>query len=376
MTWPWGNDADVGRRADRVGRDLEVQAEVHFESGADRWWYAGRLSISETKNVRSPDLDPDLTDPRNAPILAQLEKNRTDAEVARWLAEAPSTQFSLPGTAPATYEERLLRCLTVVRRLRQARERANEGHKVRIYGLRDAPKSEERILCSVDQDLISEAPMIPYTQTEKGYRRVQHALFAAMGLSYVVLIGTMLSLTSSPATTTETAQQVSQSFQAGFFQILELIAIPGTALLVWWWKARSTFVFDIRVQPLVGTFLDGHTQPVFLTNSTHTPISSYASHVLHIGTDGIEKLTDAVNRFQSDTIHQLREENDNLRFQLDEAKLSGIRSLNESTDIGIFSPRRQSITASESAWLTILVVAAIASTVVGAVVYAVMASGA
>lgn len=376
MSWPWSVEAKGGRGADRVGRDLEVQAEVHFESGADRWWYAGRLTLSETKSVRSPDLDPDLTDPRNSPILAQLEKNKTDNEIARWLAEAPSTQFTLPGTAPATYEERLLRCLTVVRRVRQARERANEGHKVRIYGLRDAPKSEERILTSVDQDLIAEAPMVPYTQTEKGYRRVQHALFAAMALSYVVLIGTMLSLSSSPTATTETAQQVSASFQAGLFQLLELIAIPATALLVWWWKARSTFVFDIRVQPLVGTFLDGHTQPVFLTNSTHTPISSYASHVLHIGTDGIEKLTDAVNKFQSDTIHQLREENDNLRFQLDEAKLSGIRSLNESTDIGIFSSRRQSIAPTESAWLTILVVAAIAATVVGALVYAAMASGA
>ncbi len=364
------------RTAVQLGRAHEVPAEIHYASGSDRWWYNGQLWVSETQPVKGYDLDPDLTDPRNGPILARMEQGQTDEQIATWLLSAKDTDIRVAGAAPAPYDSRLKRVLAIVRRVRWARDHASDPHLVRFYGFRNAAKDEERVLASVDQDLISEAPMVPYTQTEKGWKRVQMALFLGMALAYVVLFATMLTFTTNPQVTAQTSQQVVQQFEGSVLQILELVAIPTSAMAVWWWKSRSTYVLDIQVQPLSGTLLDAHTEPVFLTNSTKTPVSMYMSHVLRVGMEGIDALATTVRNFETDTIAQMREQITSLRDQLDSAKLTGLDSLNDNLDLAALNGRRSApIVTGGGLGMTILLVT-IVGVVVGAVVYAVMVTGA
>jgi hypothetical protein len=363
------------RDAVQLGRAHEVPAEIHYSSGTDRWWYHGELWVTETKAVRGYELDPDLTDPRNGPILARMEQGLADEQIAGWLLQSKETDTRVPGLLAAPYEVRLKRALAVIRRVRWARDHASDPHTVRLYGFRNASKEEERILASVDQDLIAEAPMVPYTQTEKGWRRVQLVLFIGMAIAYAVLIGTTLSFTSNPAVTEASAQAATAQLESTLSSVVELAAIPGVALLVWWFMARRTRVIDLQVQPLVGTMLDAHTEPVFLTNSTKTPASMYLSHVLRVGTEGIEALATAVRNFETDTIAQQREQIASLRSQIDSAKLTGLDSLNENLDLAALSGRRAPAIVAEGNLGMMILTVLIAVVVTGAVVYAVMASG-
>lgn len=365
----------TGREAVQLGRAHEALAEVHYASGNDRWWYHGELWVTETRPVRGYEIDPDLTDPHNGPILARMEQGLSDEQIAAWLLQAKDTDARVPGLLAAPYELRFKRALAVIRRVRWARDHASDPHLVRFYGFRSASKEEERVLASVDQDLISEAPTVPYTQTEKGWRRVQLVMFVGMAIAYIVLIGTTLSFSASPSVTAQTAQAAQQQVASSLSQVLELAAIPGVGIVVWWLMARKTRVLDLQVQPLVGTFLDAHTEPVFLTNSTKTPASMYLAHVLRVGMEGIEALATAVRNFETDTLAQQREQIASLRFQIDSAKLTGLDSLNENLDMAALSGRRPAVIAAEGGLGTVILSVLIAVAVTGVVVYAALASG-
>ena len=228
-----------------LGRAHEVPAEIHYSSGSDRWWYHGPLWVQETRPVGEGSLNPVLADPRNAPVIGQLRRKVPAESVAR--------NLSIP--------------VSEVRRVEESLRHAGEPHLLRLYGLANAPKDAERLLVTIDQDLIHEAPMIPYTRTEKGARRLQWATMTAMGIVDAIFLFAMLtflSAGSSIAVGTAAAQQQLQSLSLAFG---ELVALPSAILVTYVLMARRTLVLDLEIQPLVEGLQDSHTEAVYLVNS-------------------------------------------------------------------------------------------------------------
>ena len=345
----------IGRRRtpDSVvlGRTHEVPAEVHYSSGSDRWWYHGPLWVQETRPVTEGDLSTVLADPRNAPVIERLRGNVPPETVARAL--------SIP--------------LPEVRRIEAALRHAREPHLLRLYGLVNAPKEAERQLVTIDQDLIHEAPMIPFTRTEKGARRLQWATMAAMGIVDAIFLFAMVTFLGagpSLALGTREAQQQLQSLSLTFG---ELVALPSAVLLTYVLMARRTLVLDLEVQPLVEGLQDTHTEAVYLVNSEKTPASAYLSHLLRLEPSSLRGLTEQIARFESDAIANLQEQARSLRTELDAAKVVGAEAWSQSADLRALGQERSSPIQRDPAGLWVLL--AVVAVVAGVAVWAAMAAG-
>lgn len=366
------------RQSVRLGRVHGVTAEIHHHgtSPEEDWWYHGRISVASTRAVSGGDLDPDLVDPRNGGILKRLELGWADADVAAWILD-PSYSGTPSSAAPVlTGSLRHRRALAVVRRIRWARDHAADPHKVYLYGLENASKAEERILASVDQDLIAESPMIRYTETERGFVRTRLALLLGLGIAYAFILFVMLTAYSSPASVgPQTVQQLNDQVASVALQTAVPAAIPGVGLAVWWLMARRTYVLNVHVQPLVGTILDGHVEAVALTNSTKTPAYQYLSHLLRLSGEGLEGLATAIRNFESDTIAQLGEQIAALRGQLDTGKLVAIDALNEELDLGALGRRRAPSVVAGFGLGTVILLVVLSGAAIGGLVWALMASG-
>lgn len=346
-----GKGVPEDRQAVRLGRIHEVPAEIHYSSGSDRWWYHGPLWVQETRPVREEELSPVLADPRNAPVVDQLRRKVPADEVARAL--------SVP--------------LAEVRRVEAALLHAREPHLLRLYGLARAPKEEERLIVTVDQDLIHEAPMVPYTRTEKGARRLQWATMAAMGIVDAIFLFAMATfLSSGPALAlgTAAAQQQLQSLSLAFG---ELVALPSAILVTYVLMARRTLVLDIEVQPLVEGLQDAHTEAVYLVNSEKTPSSAYLARLLRLDASSLRGLTEQIARFESDAIANLQEQARSLRTELDAAKVLGAEAWSQGTDLRALGQDRPSSIHNDpgSFWVLLAIVAV----VVGVAVWAAMSLG-
>ncbi len=334
-----------------LGRTHEVPAEVHYSSGSDRWWYHGPLWVQETRPVTEGELSTVLADPRNVPVVEQLRKNVPADAVARSL--------SLP--------------LPEVRRVEEALRHAREPHLLRLYGLANAPKEGERLLVTIDQDLVHEAPMIPFTRTEKGARRLQWATMAAMGIVDAIFLFAMLTFLGagpSLALGSAAAQQQLQSLALTFG---ELVALPSAVLVTYVLMARRTLVLDVEVQPLVEGLQDAHTEAVYLVNSEKSPASAYLARLLRLDASSLRGLTEQIARFESDAIANLQEQARSLRTELDAAKVLGAEAWSQSSDLRALGQDRSSAIGRDpvSLWVLLGVVAV----VVGVAVWAVVAAG-
>ncbi|MGI0155992.1 MAG: hypothetical protein ACREDE_07685 [Thermoplasmata archaeon] len=334
-----------------LGRAHQVPAEVHYSSGSDRWWYHGPLWVQETRPVQVGRLSPVLADPRNGPVIDQLRRKVPAEMVARSL--------SLP--------------LAEVRRVEEALRHAREPHLLRIYGLANAPKESERVLVTVDQDLIHEAPMIPYTRTEKGARQLQWATMSAMGIVDAIFLFAMLSFLGagpSLALGTAEAQQQLASLSLTFG---ELVSLPLAILLTYVLMARRTLVLDLEVQPLIEGLQDTHTEAVYLVNSEKSPASAYLARLLRLDADSLRTLTEQIARFESDAIANLQEQARSLRTELDAAKVLGAEAWSQSTDLRALGQDRGSSIHQDPTSLWVLLAAV--AVVVGVAVWAAGASG-
>ncbi len=334
-----------------LGRTHEVPAEIHYSSGSDRWWYHGPLWVQETRSVAEGALNPVLADPRNSPIINQLRRKVPADTVARTLR--------VP--------------LAEVRRIEQALLHAREPHLVRIYGLANAPKEDERVLVSLDQDLIHEAPMIPYTRTEKGSRRLQWATMAAMGIVDAIFLFAMLSFLGagpSLALGTAEAQQQLASLSLTFG---ELVALPSAILVTYVLMARRTLVLDLEIQPLVEGLQDSHTEAVYLVNSEKSPASAYLARLLRLDATSLRLLTEQIARFESDAIANLHEQARSLRTELDAAKVLGAEGWSQGTDLRALGQDRSSSIHRDPTSLWVLL--AVVAVVVGMAVWAAVAVG-
>jgi hypothetical protein len=334
-----------------LGRAHEVPAEIHYSSGSDRWWYHGPLWVQETRPVGEGSLNPVLADPRNAPVIGQLRRKVPAESIARSL--------SIP--------------LPEVRRIEESLRHAGEPHLLRLYGLANAPKDAERLLVSIDQDLIHEAPMIPYTRTEKGARRLQWATMTAMGIVDAIFLFAMLTfLSAGPSITvgTAAAQQQLQSLSLTFG---ELVALPSAILVTYVLMARRTLVLDLEIQPLVEGLQDSHTEAVYLVNSEKSPASAYLARLLRLDGSSLRGLTEQIARFESDAIANLQEQARSLRTELDSAKVLGAEAWSQSADLRTLGQDRPASIHRDPASLWILL--AVVAVVVGVAVWAAMTAG-
>jgi hypothetical protein len=373
-----------------LGRNHETEAEIHYSSGTDDWWYHGHLWLTETRPVRRRDIDPVLTDPRNRRILREIRQGWTDEQIAERIVQeskvAARTPWPVkpggeasdsdPGETWTAEEERnaRARARNIARKVRVAAELADEDHSLRIYGLGTATKTDERILVTVDQDLIAEAPQIPYTQTEKGSRRKQQVIGAFGAVLYVfLLLWTFWSLPTSPATVSSFQAAESQMVSLGaIFGLLAAFASVGP--LVYFWTIRRVRVLDVQIQPVWPSIVQAHSEAVFLVNTKKRPASDYLTHVFSLPTEAVRELSEEIGRFQSDLISSLQGQAASFREELDNAQiqLSGerLRKFNRE----LLGPGAPPVAGSWNPWAIALLVT-IAVVVTGVGVYAAVLAG-
>lgn len=323
------------RDAIRLGREHSVPAEIHYKSGSDSWWYAGPLWLRETRPVQEHDFNPLLLDPRNRAIIRRIRLRWTDQQIAWWMVGGARTNDHREGEpmSPGKYQAAIRRALAIVADVRAAFDRAGEPHQAYIYGLQNTSKADERILVSIDQDMIKEAPMVPFTRTEKGTRRVQLVTLLAMIAGDAILLYAMLSLSLSTDATQSGLAQASSEFQTTGVEFGLVIALVFLPLAIYLFMARRTLVLDLEVQPLLEGLGDTHTEAVFLVNSQKTPAAAYVSQVLHLDPDSVRGLTREIVRFQADTIANLQEHNRALRGELDSKRVLDFDAWGQQTDL-------------------------------------------
>ncbi|MHB8430189.1 MAG: hypothetical protein ACYDDZ_06615 [Acidimicrobiales bacterium] len=362
-----------------LGRTHEVPAEIHYSSGSDKWWSHGPLWLSETRPIHEGEFSPVLRDPRNRPILRKIKRGETDEGIARWMVNGVQHWLQQDGPEPARLssveeQEALTSAKSVVKEVRRASDRANEPHILRIYGLREAYKQDERVLVTIDQDLIHEAPMIPFTRTEKGNRRLQWAMMAAMGIIDAIFLFAMVTFLSAGPQLVAGTAQAQQAAQSLFLTFGELIALPTAILVTYVLMARRTLVLDMEIQPVVEGLQDTHSEAVYLVNSEKTPASTYHARTFHIDPSVVRGLTEEISRFQSDTIANLQEQARSLRTELDSAKVLGVEAWSQSADLRALGHDRAPSIHRDPVGMWVLV--GVVGIVVGVAVWAAMAAGA
>jgi hypothetical protein len=320
----------------RIGRIHEVPAEVHYSSGSDRWWYHGPICLTETRSLREEQFSPHLQDPRNRPIVEDLQSfpNAVDEDVAK--------KWKVP--------------VRVVKEIRIELERRAEPHVLRVYTLKNATKRDERILGTIDQDLFAEAPSVPYSQTEKGARRLKWAMLATMLILDSVFLFAMFSVLPSAASSYVTPQELLVETQSTLVQFGLVIAIPSTALGVYVWMARRTLVADIDIQPVLESVGDTHAEVVFLVRSQKTPASSYLTHLFHLRPDTVRELTEEFGRFQTDLIGSLQDQVRSLHEEIDEDHSQRHEQLSRDADRRALGYGAASPFAGINVWAIVLVV--------------------
>ena len=323
----------------RLGNVHEHEAEVHYENGDDSWWYHGKIWLAESRPITEAEFSPVLRDPRNKLIIAALkEKGATVEGVARSL--------SVP--------------TWIVRDVARALETASVPHTVRYYGLKKARKEEERVLVTIDQDLVTESSTVPYTETEKGAKRLRVAMIAGMLIvDAIFMIGMSQVFTLGPSLAYNPGAVTGLAVQWG-----EIIAFPASILAVAIFMARRTRVLDIRIQPILHTLGDPHTEAVYLVNSAKAPASAYISHILKLDRTAIMALTEEIARFGSDTIDNLMKQVVANREQLDDAKHLSVQRFNQGLDMQMLG-RSSGFSGESSNWaaVALVVVIAVAATV-------------
>ncbi|MGH9030414.1 MAG: hypothetical protein ACRDV4_12470 [Acidimicrobiales bacterium] len=366
----FGKDSDA-REAVQLGRTHEVPAEIHYSSGTDRWWYHGPLWVQETRPVREGEFNPVLRDPRNRAILRLIRKGWTDEQITGWLVGlVKRAEEKVEPLAPDDERDARAGALSAVREIRRAFSGANEPHVARVYGLRNASKTDERILVTIDQDLIHEAPMVRYTQTEKGSRRLQLVMMGSMAVVDAIFLYVMISLINAgPAVVADAAAVQQIAFSSGY-----LFAFPILFLVTYVWMARRTLVLDMEVQPVVEDLQDTHSEAVYLVNSEKTPAVTYLTRLFRTEPAAVRGLTGEIARFQSDTIANLQEQARSLRTELDSAKILGVEAWSQTTDLRALGQTRAPSIHQDPIGMWVLL--GIVAVVVGVAVWAVMATGA
>jgi hypothetical protein len=359
------------RKAVQIGRIHEAPAEVHYSSGTDRWWYHGPLWVQETRPVREGEFNPVLRDPRNRSILRLIRKGWTDEQIAAWLVGAVKrAEEKVEPLTPADERNARAGALAAVREIRHAFEGANEPHVARVYGLKNASKTDERILVTIDQDLIHEAPMVRYTQTEKGSRRLQLVMMGSMAVVDAIFLYVMISLINAgPAVVADAAVVQQTAFSSGY-----LFAFPVLFLAVYVWMARRTLVLDMEIQPVVEDLQDTHSEAVYLVNSEKSPAAAYLARLYRTDPSAVRGLTEEIARFQSDTIANLQEQARSLRIELDSAKVLGVEAWSQSTDLRALGQTRAPSIHQDPVGMWVLL--GIVAVVVGVAVWAAVAAGA
>ena len=253
--------------------------------------------------------------------------------------------------------------------------REDGKHATYVYTLKNAPKSQERVLVFLDQDPLAEAPHTPYTRTEKGQKRVQLVTFLGMGIADLVFLFGMLSFASEPTSTAQAvsqagAQIASQGLIFGLVVAL-VFGVMGTYLVM----ARRTKISDWEIQPLAQGQLVPHGEAVFLVNSQKDPAAKYLERVLKLDTSALRDFATAVEKFQSDTISTLQEQNASQRDQLDTTEIVGIEDQICRIDLRALG-RQRAPSVPETGFGSLVLVALISAVLAGVVVWALLASGA
>ncbi len=327
----------------KLGRTFQAPVELHYSSGSEKWWHAGILWTADTRPIREHEYNPVLTDPRNRIIVDGLRKKGATVEtVARGL----------------NYPVR------VVRDVARALESADKEHVLRIYGMEELLKEEERVLVTIDQDLLAEAPSIPYSQTDKGARNQQWAMMIGMGIFYVIFLILTFVLVSQSTNGSPSSVDVGGTL----LQFGEVMAFPVALLILYVWMNRRTQVRYMEIQPVIEDLSDTHTEAVYLVNSEKTPAVTYLTRLFKLDDSAVRELTEEIVRFQSDTIFNLMEDRQGLRGQLDASKDLGIERDNQRLDLEILHGGRPSGFGGVG-WVTIVLLLLVVAVVAGVAVY-------
>jgi hypothetical protein len=361
MTWPLSeHESD----AVKLGRSHAVPVEIHYSSGSDRYWYHGQLWVTETRPIRERQTNPWLQDPRNRAIVQRIKDHpaESDAEVAEACSTPPPPDFPWMAewrAKPWTVTE-----------VRRALQYADEPHLLRVYGLEGASKEEERILVTIDQDLIKDAPMVPYTRTEKGARRFQMWMMLSVVLADILVLYFMFQfITLAPSVTYASSQVASLGTQ-----FVELMAMIFGMLAIYWVMARKTQVLDMELQPVVENLQDTHSEAVFLVNSEKSPVSTYVSRIFRLTPDAVRALSEEIGRFQADAISNLQEQNRSQRDEIDHAKILGVERYSSAADMAVLGRASGGGTAGMG-FGTIALIIGIVAILAVVVTYAAMAGG-
>lgn len=294
----------------KLGRSFTAPVEIHYTSGSEKWWYAGNLWTADTRPIREHDFNPVLTDPRNKAIVDALRVPGSTVESVARLQRLPAR---------------------IVREVARALETADKEHVLHVYGMETASKEDERVLTTIDQDLLAEAPSIPYSQTEKGAERQQWVMMGGMAIFYVIFLVLTFVVVSQAATGVSSPSDV----EGSIVQFGEIMAFPVSLLALYTVMNRRTHVRDIVIQPVIEGLNDTHTEAVYLVNSEKTPAVTYLTRLFRLDVSAVRALTEEIVRFQSDTIFQLMEDRQGLRGQLDASKDLGIERDNQRLDLEI-----------------------------------------
>lgn len=359
-----------------LGRTHEVAAEVHHAGGEDDWWYHGYLWLTETRSIRRREFEPTLTDPRNKRILWQIRNGWSDGQIAEVIVKeaAERAQASKEALSESDLAAARDSAPAIARDVRQASESANEEHSLRIYGLRTATKIDERILVTIDQDLLAEAPQIPYPQTEKGAKRRQWAIGAFGAVMYGLLIFWTLSALSTTSSATTNVQTLDAQIVASTLLALPVAAVAVTAISVYMWLMRRVPVLDVQVQPVWPTKVHEHTEAVFLVNSKKRPASRYLTHLFGLPQEAVLDLAREISTFQTDLISSLQGQATSYRDELDNAESQLEAERQRKFDRDLLGGPRPLSRGGWNVW-AIVVLVLVLTVLVGVGVYIAIAAG-
>ena len=225
----------------------------------------------------------------------------------------------------------------------------SNGKQIRYYRLLAKHPENCKIISTIDQDLISESEIYPYSRTIRGQSSTFKSILISSMITYAFLIYFILNIGSISTAVSTPSGQASESV-AGFGIIFSIAFL----LIYGYLKARS-FVHVCDIQPLTNEE-DGKNLPVYLENSTKALAVDYLQSIGKIPGEGFKEICSGMKQFESDIITNQNKEIKLLNRKLTIANEAFTVGSLHSLDDGIRYGRTQRRSGGISAIIVILLI--------------------
>lgn len=171
----------------------------------------------------------------------------------------------------------------------------SNGKQIRFYRLLARHPENCKVIATIDQDIISESEIYPYSRTTRGQASTFRSILISSMITYALLIWFILNIGAvSSAVSTPSGQALESVAAFGIIFSLAFLVIYG------YLKSRS-FVHVADIQPLANEE-NGKNLPVYLENSTKSLAVDYLQSVMKIPGDNVKEICSNMKQFESDII--------------------------------------------------------------------------